>query len=281
MKEICVVILTLKNEKLLKKSLIALSESVSFLKGNFIVVVVDNGNSLTGEDLKVGRGLGGKIRLIKNEKNLGFARAVNQGIKAKQAKYYLLLNDDCFVEKKTVERMVDFLEKNKQIFATQAVILKPDGKVENIGFYVDLRLAKAYPITSKKYWREPKMEERYISGLSATCFLVKKELFEKIGYFDESFHSYLEDVDLSIRANRKNLRLYPTLSAKAKHLHLTTSKKMGTYKQRRDFINWLRIIKKHYSLSMVLRYFPFLLVERLRNLSGVIKAYLSAFNKSV
>lgn len=276
MRKVSIVIPTLKNEKILEKCLTALSSSLSFLEKKFTVVVVDNGNSLKVEKL---RESGGKIKLIKNKRNLGFAKAVNQGIKASQAKYYLILNDDCFLKKDAAKKMVEYLDKNKKVYATQAVILTPDGKVENIGFFVDLKIAKAYPIRKESFWGKS-LSRRYVKGLSATCLLVRGKLFGKIGFFDESFHSYLEDVDLSIRASQKNLNLYPTFTAFATHLHMTTSKKMATYKVRRDFANWIKIIRKNYPSALLIEYWPFLLIERTRNLSGVIKAYLSLLKKS-
>jgi GT2 family glycosyltransferase len=169
--------------------------------------------------------------------------------------------------------MLDFLQKNKNIFATQPIILKPSGKIENIGFYVDLKIGKAYPITDKSLWDKNWDKKRYLLGLSATCLLVRGELLKRVGFFDESFHSYLEDVDLAVRCFKNNLPLFPNFQASATHLHMATSSQMGSYKAKRDFINWIRIIKKNYSMRMIIKYLPFLLAERLKNLFGIIKGY--------
>jgi GT2 family glycosyltransferase len=89
--------------------------------------------------------------------------------------------------------------------------------------------------------------------------------------FDESFHSYLEDVDLFIRLNKNGYHYSPLLSASCVHFHMSTSKKMGFYKEYHDFANWIRIIFKNYSISFIIKHFPWLLVERLKNLSGILK----------
>lgn len=268
MKEICLVIPTLRNKDVLKKCLAALLRALDFIEEDKrSIVVIDNGNSLTNDFFP-----NKNITLIKNPKNLGFACAVNQGIKKFKANYYLILNDDCFVEKETIKTMLAFLQKERQIFATQPVILRTNGEVENIGFYVDLKIGKAYPITDKSLWDKQGDNKRYLLGLSATCLLVRGEVFERVGFFDESFHSYLEDVDLAIRCFKNNLPLFPNFKTSAIHLHMTTSSKMGSYKAGRDFINWVRIIKKNYSKEMIIKYSPFLLVERLKNLFGLVKS---------
>ena len=108
-------------------------------------------------------------------------------------------------------------------------------------------------------------------GLSATCLFAKREVFTKIGKFDESFHSYLEDIEFCLRASLREIPYFPTLTATATHLHMQTSKTMQSYKPVHDFINWMRIIAKHYPKTYVVKHFVPLGVERLRNAWGIVK----------
>lgn len=53
----------------------------------------------------------------------------------------------------------------------------------------------------------------YLYGLSGTCLLIRKDIFEKVGMWDESFHSYLEDVDLALRMRKFGYKFVPCLTA--------------------------------------------------------------------
>jgi len=274
--DISIIIPSYNGKHLLDTSLPYLNDSI-FHTLSCETILVDNGSE---DDTK-------KLitkKYIRLDKNYGFTRAVNEGAKKAQGKYLLILNNDCFVEKDTITKLYNFLEKDHGLVATQPIIYTKQGAVENIGYVVDLKKGKATPITDdlriKK--EELRMDKRHdmwklgmVYGLSATCLLVRKDIFEEIGMFDESFHSYLEDVDLFIRLASKEYKYIPCLEASASHAHMETSKNMGVYKQIHDFINWINIIIKDYPRSFMFRHSLSLIVERLRNLSGLIKAYLS------
>jgi GT2 family glycosyltransferase len=217
------------------------------------------------------------IRLISSRENDGFTKAVNAGAISAKGEYLLILNNDCVITGKTLHEMQSFLSHYPKYCMTQPVVLDKKGKIENIGFVIDLKKAKAEAITDKKspfidesYMKFP-TSSGYVYGLSATCLLIKRQDFLDLCMFDESFHSYLEDVDLAIRICIEGKKYFPTLSAECTHEHMATSSKMGSYKQRRDFINWIKIILKNYTLSMILSSFFSLTVERMRNLNGYIK----------
>lgn len=266
-----IIIPTINGKKLLEKSLPVLVNALQDIHKHEIVAVDNNSRDGTENFLKTNYP---KIEFIKLKKNKGFTGAVNAGAKRTKGEYLLILNNDCLVERDTITKMINFLDKKKQVVATQPIIYKyGTGEIENIGYMVDLYIGKAKVVTDPNFqfsihnfrWN------RYLYGLSATCLLIRQDIFVKIGMFDESFHSYLEDVDLFFRLSKKGYHYRPTLSAKCLHLHMATSKRMGLYKQKQDFKNWIRIIVKHYTLPFILRHFPSLGIERLRNLNGIIK----------
>jgi GT2 family glycosyltransferase len=217
------------------------------------------------------------IRLIASSENDGFTKAVNCAALSAKNELLLLLNNDCFINDQTISLMIEFLRKNPGYCMTQPVVLNNKGDIENIGFVVDISRAKARAITDPKdtyideeYTRFPN-SKGILYGLSATCLLVKRDVFINEGMFDESFHSYLEDVDLAFRLAHSHKKYFPTLNAKCTHEHMATSIKMGSYKQQRDFLNWIRIILKNYSTSLILSHFFPLALERMRNLNGLLK----------
>ena len=244
------------------------------------IIVVDNG-STDGTDLVVSRQSSVVSQYIKLKHNYGFTRAVNEGIKKARGTYVLILNNDCFVEKDTIASLHAFLEKNKNYVATQPIIQTQQGDIESIGYVVDLKKGKAEVVRSEKMLKQvqhdtSKMWEMgRVYGLSATCLLIRKDIIEKVGMFDESFHSYLEDVDLFIRLAMSGYNYAPCLDVHVTHEHMATSKKMGAYKERHDVTNWIRIILKNYPQSFIMNNICSLLLERLRNISGLLKALLS------
>ncbi len=269
-----------------------LSVIIPTLKGEYLIQTLDHlHNSLTGftyEIIIVNNGLRpidfGKldsrhIKLLQSEGNLGFTGAINKGARLAQGDYLLILNDDCLLEKNSTKLMIDFLVNNPQFVATQPMVYGikngvNEEVVENIGYVVDTYIGRAEVV--KAELKIPKVNnKRFIYGLSATCLLIKRDIFTKIGMFDNSFHSYLEDVDLFIRLNSAGYKYYPTVNATCLHYHMATSITMGSYKQRQDFKNWIRIVLKNFSWRFITLHSPSLLFERFRNLNGLIKSVLS------
>lgn len=271
---VSVIIPTLNGKRLLESSLPALFAALKKVAGAE-VIVIDNGSSDdTTSYLKESFP---QIRRVAFSHNRGFTGAVNAGIRKATQPYVLILNNDCLLKVDTITRLISFLESHVELVATQPVICDEKNAIENIGFTVDLKVAKAHIVRDhessylhKKY-RRFSPSSRFVYGLSATCLLIKRDVFLEIGLLDESFHSYLEDVEFSIRMAKKEYNYAPDLSTSVIHAHMATSSRMGSYKQQRDLINWIRIILKHYPLSMILRYCLPLLVERLRNLNGLLK----------
>ena len=91
-------------------------------------VVIDNGS-----DKKIKRESVNdpSVKIIYNKKNLGFAAAVNQGIKQATGKYLLLINSDLFINGKDVDRMVAYMDKNFKVAIIAPQLIYPNGKIQN------------------------------------------------------------------------------------------------------------------------------------------------------
>lgn len=239
------------------------------------VIVVDNGSTDgTGEWIETAFP---SVRFIGLKRNTGFTGAVNAGAQQATGELLLILNNDCRIDAQSLKTLIATLAKNAEIVATQPVVMTESGRVEHVGFVVQVDRAKATVITSPdaKYievrYQQWNNQTRLFYGLSGTCLLIRTSVFKDVGMFDEGFHSYLEDVDLAIRLAKKGYRYSPTRGSKCVHKHRGTSAHMGNYKERRDFSNWIKIILKHYSPGLFGRYWWSLTIERLRNLNGVLK----------
>ena len=110
-----------------------------------------------------------------------------------------------------------------------------------------------------------------IWGASAALTLYNKKIFNQVRGFDEDFFAYEEDVDLSLRFHNLGYTTLYAPKALSYHLGGATSSRMGNFRHRMDAKNWIYIILKNYSSTQLLIYFPSIFIERLRNLSGLIK----------
>ena len=160
----------------------------------FDLVIVDNGsNDGTVEYIKDFKKNRTNITLIENKKNLGYSRGNNIGIKSvmdKDYEYIALLNNDILF---TPNWLVDTIEGFK--IDEQIGILSPRSS-EKTGLTANNYLKKY-----KKFLSKLKTELKYVLKPFFSCVLIKKEVFKKIGLFDEAYTpAFWEDDDLSIRA---------------------------------------------------------------------------------
>lgn len=224
---------------------------------------------------------GVKAVVIDNsKKNLGFAAAVNKGVKQVEAEWVLIANDD--IKGVTAEKLSALLEtaEKNQWVAVSPILIKPSAsrhpgpdpgsiphqnRIENIGYRV-------LPIGKAKLNFDPqKNSDKYLDGLTMASLLVKRDVYEKLGGLDESFIAYLEDVDFFLRFKKAGYHFGVDTNVEIVHNHMTTSQKMPGFKQKRDFINWIKVIRKNWDKEKLQKYWRQILIERLRNLWGWVK----------
>jgi GT2 family glycosyltransferase len=210
MPEISVIVVTYNSAPFLASCLVSLhDERVSE------IIVVDNASSDGSCELVVSEFPA--VRLLCNESNLGFARAANQGFKAAKGEYLMVLNPDAELLPGSLERMVEFLNRRPE---TAAVAPR---------HYVDSdRKWQWGPIPSPPHWRllmariplirqlhlaDQMLEEHWAmnrsvwmndspvstSWLSGACLLARRRALEAVGWFDEDYFLFFEDLDLSGR----------------------------------------------------------------------------------
>ncbi len=139
--------------------------------------------------------------IINAGRNLGFAKAVNVGIKHalnQSADYIVLLNNDASIEKKVLSTLASFLNDSKTAgIAGPVISFRQNGKLlfdygGNIG---SLTGRTTHDNRDSNNDKRPKKAD-YVSGC---CMMVKSEVIEKVGFFDEQFFMYYEDVDYCLR----------------------------------------------------------------------------------
>ena len=160
-------------------------------------------------------------RVIGFSRNLGFARAANEGIARTRAPFVLLLNNDAVLEPDYAARLAARLAADERLAAVQGLVLAGRGRViDGAGLAWNAR-GEAVPVLAGQDVSNAPREPFEISGVSATAALYRREALEAVGpqgdAFDGSFFAYYEDVDLSLRLARSGWRFVCDPRALARH----------------------------------------------------------------
>jgi GT2 family glycosyltransferase len=169
----------------------ALPECLGALRADDVpVIVVDNAS--TDDTVAVAEGWG--ARVIRNAHNEGYGRANNVGARAADAEFILVVNPDCIVDKGAVAALVDAARRypDAAFFAPQ--ILEPSGRV----FYQPRSLL-ATTLTNPDGKLLLPEGEACAPFFSGACFLMRRDVFLKLGGFDDNIFLFYEDDDLCRR----------------------------------------------------------------------------------
>lgn len=198
------------------------------------------------------------------EEGYGFAKGVNRGIRKGKSPYIALINDDVVLEKNWLEEALRVLETHLHCAAVATRVLTYDGK------YIDSR-GMDIEGKGKAKKRGEGEKEREVFGVPCSAALFRRDALDRVGLFDEDFIAYEEDVDISFRLRLSGFTIFYAPKAVALHRIHATSKNLGNFKVRMDAKNWIYIILKNYPLPLILHFAPQIIIERLRNLVGLIK----------
>ncbi len=187
------------------------------------VIIVDNGSSDRSREYIENNSFNFPVKLIENTKNLGFAPAVNQAVKAARYEYIFSLNNDTEVKKGSIKELVDLISSDDEIFSVQAKMLQYDNKelIDDVGD--EYNLLAWTKKTGENHKSSEFNEVREIFSSCAGAAMYRKSLLEKIGWFDDNFFAYMEDVDLAIRARINGYRNLLCPQAIVYHIGSATS----------------------------------------------------------
>ena len=184
-------------EKFLKAFFDSLNRDSEFIGE---VIIVDNGSTDGSVEYIKNGSFDFPVRLIENKENMGFAPAVNQGIRQARFDYVFSLNNDTEVERGCVENLVSLISSDKDIFSVQAKMLQYKNKnlIDDAGD--EYNLLAWTKKTGENHESEEFSDVREIFSSCAGAAMYNKEILTEIGLFDDNYFAYMEDVDLAIRA---------------------------------------------------------------------------------
>jgi len=187
---------------------------------NYEVIIIDNASS--DNSIKVIEDNFPLFRLICSPNNLGFGKANNLAVKYSRGEHLLFLNTDTILTENTPKILLDYLRKHEDIGAIGGRLTFKDGsfqlsygKLPNllVEFFYKIRVAldnKWHQIFSdfydKKYSRV-----KTVDWITGACLMIRRDVFQDLNGFDESFFMYFEDIDICKRINESGFKVlyYP------------------------------------------------------------------------
>jgi GT2 family glycosyltransferase len=229
-----------------------------------------------------------KVRLIRNPENVGFSRANNIGIKASRGDYLAFVNSDVEVLPGCIDALVDFFETDPRVGMVGPKLVGKDRRLQRSArgfptlwnqFCRALALDKLVPSKifsgyAMTYWGHRTCET--VDILQGSFMLVKRAALEEVGFWDEEFFIYGEDVDLCRRFRKGGWKVVFVPWARAIHYGGASSAnapvRFYIEKQRADLQYW----RKHEPSLAVGGYFLIAaLHETLRALGYALPALIS------
>jgi len=174
-----------------------------------------------------------EISVIKNEKNVGFSKAVNQGIRfflEQGTEHILILNPDTHLERNALKNMLKTLEEDpKRMIVQPLLTMMKSPKIINTWG----NEYKGFGIVSLGGYKKSEFPtgDRPIEFASGACMLVRSEVFRKSGLLDERYFLYFEDTEFSQRVRKAGDEIWLSSEAKVRHDYRKplSLRKLGSY----------------------------------------------------
>ncbi len=207
-------------------------ESLKGLTYPHNVILVDNGSTDGLADIVRGR-----VELIENEENLGFAAGCNQGIKRALemgADFVLFLNNDTLVAPDLLEKLLVIIE-DQTIGVVGPTVYEYDqpSRVQSTGYIID--------------WNLGRMLDRPgdVDCIHGCCLLAKASLFEEVGLLKEAYFAYWEETEWCVRVKKAGYRVVHVPDTAVWHKGAATSGRISGFYRYQMIRNSIWFMREH------------------------------------
>lgn len=177
-----------------------------------------------------------KLTLIKNNENYGFAGgnniAMDYAIKTLKTSYILLLNNDTIVDKNFLNNLIKVAETDKKIGVVGSTVYFYDNfnQIQSAGMKLNWKKGTAEVLGFKEIDKGQFKNVSEVDYVDGSNILIKKEVFEKIGYLNPDYFLYWEETDFCVRTHKAGYKIVYVPNAKVWHkLGSTTKNVSGSY----------------------------------------------------
>ncbi len=291
MKSLAVVILNYNGIKLMEKFLPSV---IKFTPSKYNIYIIDNGSS--DGSVEFIRSNFKRINIVELNKNYGYAKGYNMGLKKINDDILCLLNNDVEVtEKWTEEVMIQF--KNEK----ETAVIQPKMKDSNKRDYFDYAGASGgfldrygYPYCNGRIYNKIEKDNNQYNKINnifwacGACFFVRNNVFKKFGGFDEIFWAHFEEIDLCWRLQNNGYKIRFNPNSSIYHANAASLENNNPKKTYFNFRNMLFTITKNSKHNLFLLLFEkhfidviiaiYLLFSKGPiHFIAIIKAYLSFY----
>ncbi len=188
------------------------------------VLLVDNASS--DGSLNMIRDVFPEVRVLEQDRNLGFGAANNLAANQARGDTLLLLNADAWLEVGALQRLLERMQREDRLALVAPTLLYPDGRQQFVwsperGVAGEALQQLRNPFESRRWAHGAALRafSRLVGRLwyTAACVLVRADAFRAVGGFDRRFFMYFEDVDLCVRLENAGWRLAQEPAAVVRH----------------------------------------------------------------
>ncbi|MCI0516017.1 glycosyltransferase [candidate division KSB1 bacterium] len=260
--ELSIIIVNFNVRRLLEGALASICKATQGLMSE--ILVVDNA-SQDGSVAMV-REKFPTVQLLVNTQNLGFGRANNQALHLATGKYIVFINPDTLVQEDTFTTLIQFLEHRADVGMAGCKILNPDGTLQLacrrsfptpwVAFTKMVGLSALFP-RSRIFGRynltylDPDQAAE-VEAISGSFMLVRRRALEQVGFFDETWFMYGEDLDLCYRFRQAGWKIFYLPATKIVHFKGESSKQ-SDFDTIRLFYQAMQLFVAKYHKSRVLQ----------------------------
>lgn len=265
--DLSVVVLTYNAKEITDGCLARLKKSSAFshqtLKNEVEVIVVDNASPEGTAEMVEKRHPW--VKLIKEKTNTGFSIGNNIGLRETSKPYILIMNPDALVEKDTLVKALEYLRDHPECDVMGCQLKFADGRVQPSWGYLPnpfntilwiLGLSLLPGIKQLIGPIHPKgkgdfTKERQVEWVMGAFLMMKREVYEKTGGFDETIFMYMEEVELCRRIKEAGFRIWYVPTIKITHLDKASS----NFNIQKPLVNELKGLQsyfcRHYPASFL------------------------------
>lgn len=209
-----IVILHFNTPDLIKKCIESIFEfeKENLVKKNINIIIGDNNSE--PENFEKVKSIVSKfenVSLVKNSSNYGFGKGCNMIAKDLHSDYLLFLNSDANLKKTGLLSMINYLEENKKVGVLGGKMINPDGSVQkSAGKFYNIFNFILMIFGGEKFGllRSSPSKISRVDWVSGGFMVISKNIFEKVGGFDENLFMYMEDMELCYRLRKQKIDTY-------------------------------------------------------------------------